>query len=101
MAEIDGAYNCVTKSPMGDQQSLLTLKTDGDKLSGQNAGSLGTLEIIDGKVEGNRVSWKMEMKVPMPMTLSCQAEINGDALSGTVNAPAFGDMEMTGTRQSA
>jgi len=40
----------------------------------------------------------MNMTVPMPMTLDCEATIEGDALTGNVNAGAFGAMPVSGTR---
>ena len=35
----------------------------------------------------------------MPMTLNCKATVDGDQMTGTVNAGAFGDMALTGERQ--
>jgi hypothetical protein len=34
------------------------------------------------------------------MTLTCTATIDGDTLTGTINAGAFGSMPMSGTRKS-
>ena len=48
---------------------------------------------------GDTLKWKMDMTVPMPMTLNCTATVNGDQMTGTVNAGAFGDMPLTGQRQ--
>ncbi len=95
---LDGNYECITKSPMGDQKSVLSVKTDGNTFTGQNAGAMGSLEIEGGTVDGNTLRWTMQMKVPMPMTLTCEATIDGDVLTGTVNAGAFGSMAMTGKR---
>ena len=97
---VEGAYECVTKSPMGDQKSVLTVNVDGDTWSGQNAGAMGSLDVENGKVDGNKLTWTMNMKVPMPMTLECEATIDGDALTGTIKAGPFGSMAMTGTRQA-
>ncbi len=96
---LDGSYDCLTKTPMGDQKSVFTVKTDGDSFTGSNVGAMGSLDVVDGKVDGNTLTWKMNMVVPMPMTLDCTATIDGDALTGTINAGAFGQMPMTGTRQ--
>lgn len=100
MTKVDGAYDCVTKTPMGDQQSILTIVSNGDTFHGTNAGPLGSLEVKDGKVDGNRLSWKMEMVIPMPMTLEAEAVVEGDTLTGTVQAGAFGAMAMTGKRRT-
>lgn len=95
---VAGTYNCVTKTPMGEQQSTFTVTVDGDGFTGQNVGAMGTMDVIDGKVTGNRLTWKMDMKVPMPMTLECEATVDGDTLTGSVKAGAFGSMAMNGTR---
>ncbi len=97
---VEGAYDCVTKSPMGDQQSVLTVNVDGDTFTGTNAGAMGALDIEDGKVDGNKLTWKMQMKVPMPMELNCEATVDGDTITGTINAGAFGSMAMSGVRQA-
>ncbi len=99
MSQVDGSYDCVTKSPMGDQKSVFTVTSNGDSFTGQNAGAMGSLDVENGKVDGNKLSWTMNMKVPMPMTLECEATIDGDALTGPIKAGAFGSMAMTGTRQ--
>ena len=100
MATVDGSYDCVTKTPMGDQKSVFVVNSDGDSFTGSNNGTLGSLDVVDGKVDGNRLTWTMEMKVPMPMTLKGNVTIDGDTLTGSINAGAFGDMAMSGTRQS-
>ncbi len=97
---VAGVYDCVTKSPMGDQKSVLTLEVDGDTVTGTNAGGTGSMDVEDGKVDGNSASWTMNMTVPMPMKLEANVTVDGDELTGTVKAGAFGEMAMTGTRQS-
>ena len=96
---VAGTYDCVTKTPMGDQKSKFTVNVDGDSFTGIKAGGMGSMEVADGKVDGNTLTWKMNMTVPMPMTLDCEATIDGDALTGTVKAGAFGAFPMTGTRE--
>ena len=96
---VAGTYDTTVKSPMGDQKGTLTVNPDGDSWTGQMAGGMGSMDITDGKVDGNTITWSMNMTVPMPMTLNCTATIEGDTLAGKVNAGAFGDMPLTGTRQ--
>jgi hypothetical protein len=100
MANIDGSWDCVTKSPMGEQKSVLTIHSSGDGFTGSNAGAMGTMAVLDGKIDGDTISWKMELKQPFPMTLEATATITGDALEGGVKAGAFGTSPMTGTRQA-
>ena len=83
---------------MGDQKSVLSVNVDGDTWSGVNAGAQGSLDVYDGKVDGDTLTWKMDMKVPMPMTLEGTATVDGDTITGSVKAGMFGSMPMTGTR---
>ena len=96
---VDGTYETVVKSPMGDQKATLTVKSNGDSWTGTQAGAMGTTEITDGKVDGNKLTWSVSITVPMPMTLTNEATVDGDAITGTVKAGAFGSMAMNGTRQ--
>ena len=59
---------------------------------------MGAMDITDGKVSGNTLTWTMDMKVPMPMTLECEATVDGDAITGTIKAGMFGAMAMSGSR---
>ena len=95
---VAGSYDCVVKSPMGDQKSVLSVNVDGDTWSGVNAGAQGSLDVYDGMVDGDTLTWKMDMKVPMPMTLEGTATVDGDTITGSVKAGMFGSMPMTGTR---
>ena len=97
---VAGSFECVTKTPMGDQKSVLTVNVSGDSWTGTNAGPQGSLDVYDGKVEGNTLTWKMNMTVPMPMTLEGTATVDGDTISGSVKAGMFGSMPLSGTRQS-
>ena len=89
---VAGTFNTTVKSPMGDQSGTLTT------FGGNMAGAMGSMDVEDGKIDGNTITWKMQMTVPMPMTLDCEATIDGDTLTGNVNAGAFGAMPVSGTR---
>ena len=95
---VAGTYDCVTKTPMGDQKSKFTVTVDGDTFTGQQAGAMGSMDVADGKVDGNTLTWTMNMTVPMPMKLTGEATVEGDTITGTVDAGAFGKMPMSGTR---
>lgn len=98
MANVDGSWKTVTKSPMGDQEATLTVASNGDSFTGTYSGALGTTEIKDGRVNGDTLSWKVDIVVPMPMTLDCEATVTGDAIAGTVGAGVFGSFPMSGNR---
>lgn len=100
MAAVDGDWDVTVKSPMGDQKSVLTINSDGGSFTGKMAGSLGSMDIASGSVDGNTIRWKMDMTVPMPMTLDCTATVDGDSISGEVKAGAFGSMGLSGSRKA-
>ena len=95
---VAGSYECVTKTPMGPMESIFTVNVDGTSFSGTNAASVGSMDVIDGKVDGDTLTWKMEMTKPMPMKLDCKAKVDGGQLTGSVKAGVFGSFPMIGTR---
>ncbi len=97
---VAGTYECVTKTPMGDQKSDVTINVDGDTFTGSNVGAMGSMEMENGKVDGNKLTWTMKMTVPMPMTLEGEATVDGDTITGSVKAGAFGSFPLTGTRKA-
>jgi hypothetical protein len=98
MMSVAGSYECVLKSPMGDQKSTMTVNVDGDTWSGDNVGAQGSITCNDGKVDGNTITWSMDLTVPMPMKLEGTATIDGDDLTGSVKAGAFGSFPLSGKR---
>lgn len=97
MADVDGSWDCVVKSPLGDQKMQLVVKSDGASWSGTVSGAMGSSD-ISGEASGETISWKQQMTTPMPMTLDCQATASGDTMTGTVGAGAFGSFPLNGTR---
>ncbi|MCP5396244.1 MAG: hypothetical protein H6918_05870 [Sphingomonadaceae bacterium] len=96
---VAGTYKTTVKSPMGEQSGTFTVVDGGDgTFTGNLSGGLGSMDVENGKVDGNSLTWSMNMTMPMPMTLECSATIDGDTLTGTVVAGAFGGMPLSGTR---
>ncbi len=98
MANVDGSWDTVTKSPMGDQKATMTIASQGDSFTGTYSGAMGTSEIKNGKIDGDTLTWSLDITVPMPMTLTGEATVDGDTLNGQVTAGAFGSFPVTGTR---
>ncbi|OYW16185.1 MAG: hypothetical protein B7Z39_02435 [Novosphingobium sp. 12-64-8] len=94
---VSGKYECVTQTPMGPQSSTLVIDQQGDTFTGSNASPLGSADIA-GTVEGQTLRWSGSITTPMPLTLDCVATVDGDALTGTVTAGAFGSFALTGKR---
>jgi hypothetical protein len=95
---VDGNWNISVETPIGTQAATLTLSTDGGALSGTQGADGKSATITDGKVDGNKVSWKVAITNPMPLTLEFEGTVEGDKISGHANAGAFGAMPFSGTR---
>jgi hypothetical protein len=95
---IDGKWNVVVKSPMGDQKSVLNFKAEGSTLTGTAEAQGQSQAIQNGKIDGNNVGWSVSITTPMPMTLEFTGALSGDSLSGNVKAGAFGSFPWTGAR---
>lgn len=95
---VAGAWNITVNSPMGAQKSTLNFTLSDGVLSGNQSGAQGAAEIIDGKVEGDNVSWKSQITTPFPMTLEFSGAVDGDKISGNVKAGAFGSFPFSGER---
>jgi len=74
---------------MGSMASTLTLKTDGDELSGtMSAGMMGTINFNGGKVEGSSFAFAMTMKKFFKkIDISGCGKVDGDKISGEVSTP--------------
>ena len=96
---VDGTYNIEIDTPMGKQTSKLTLKTDGNALSGSMESPFGTMDFSGGTVNGGQVTWGMEISGPMgSMKLDYKGTVTGDDISGEVKAGDFGTSPFKGTR---
>jgi hypothetical protein len=62
------------------------------------AGDQGTLELEEGKVDGDVLTWKASLTQPMAITLEFSCSVNGDEIEGTVKLGAFGEATLKGTR---
>lgn len=94
----DGTWDTVINSPMGAQNGQLILSTEGGALTGKMTGAQGEMEIQDGAIDGDALTWKADITSPMPMTLEFSATVAGDEITGNVKLGAFGNASFTGKR---
>lgn len=95
---IDGKWEITINSPMGAQKATLDLKAEGAALSGTQTAMQGTQALANGKIDGNNIAWSASITSPMPMTLEFSGMVDGDKLSGSVKAGAFGSFPFSGGR---
>ena len=96
---VDGTWELTLDTPVGAQKATLTPTSDGDSLSGKlTGGPGGELEIEDGKVDGNDISYKFKITSPMAIEVEVTATVDGDSISGSAKLGAFGNAKITGNR---
>ncbi|MEI7790740.1 MAG: hypothetical protein WCJ15_06130 [Alphaproteobacteria bacterium] len=95
---VDGKWEIVINSPLGAQKATLDIATDGTALTGTQQAAQGSGPLENGKVDGNNVAWSAKISSPMPLTLDFIGTVDGDKLSGSVKAGAFGSFPFNGNR---
>src|ERR1700722_9039662 len=95
---VDGNWNIVMSTPMGDRNATLTLKNSGGALTGTQAAEGNSIEIFDGTTTGDDVAWKVSITNPMPLTLEFTGKVAGDSISGEMGIGPMGSFSFRGTR---
>jgi len=95
---VDGKWEITINSPMGAQKAALDLKNEGGALTGTQTAQGSSQALANGKVDGDNLSWSANITSPMPMTLEFTGKVEGDKLSGSVKAGAFGSFPFSGGR---
>lgn len=95
---VDGKWNVTLNSPMGAQQMELNIKAAGAAVTGTMSAQGNTLEIANGKLEGDALTWSASLTQPMPITLEFSAKVAGSDISGSAKAGAFGSFPFTGKK---
>jgi hypothetical protein len=95
---VDGNWNIVMSTPMGDRDTTLTLKNSGGALTGTQTAEGISIDIFDGTTSGDNVAWKVSITNPMPLTLEFTGKVSGDSISGEMGIGPMGSFQFKGTR---
>jgi len=88
-ANVSGAWESTIETPQGPGTSTLTLKQDGESITGTEAGQMGEIA-LKGSVKGDTITYALTLDFGgQQFTLTYTGKVNGDAISGTVD---FGGM---------
>jgi hypothetical protein len=95
---IAGHYKVTVKTPVGLQQGSLTLKVEGDTLSGTLENSKGMTEFTGGTVNDNEVQFTTKIRTPLGrLKAEVNGKVDGDRFSGTAKLP-LGVAQIEGVR---
>ncbi|MBV8698508.1 hypothetical protein [Bradyrhizobium sp.] len=95
---VDGDWNLTMTTPMGERDATLSVKSAGGTLTGTQAAEGNSVEIFDGTVNGNELTWKVSIDNPMPLTLEFTGKVSGDSMSGEMGIGPMGSFPFTGRR---
>jgi erythromycin esterase len=100
-ASVDGQWTI--SMPGSATNVLLELRSDGAHLAGSLSGPNGKLEIINGSIAADTISFETVMKLGgKEITVVYQGRVNGDAIELTVHSQAAGGEErLTAKRRDA
>ena len=74
---IDCVWDVTVQVPGKAQQSVVTLKSDGETVTGtMDSEEYGVQEIEDGKWDGETLIWKSKTTKPMKLTLTYTATLD-------------------------
>jgi hypothetical protein len=94
----DGKWNVTIATPMGNQKGVLDVQSDGAKLTGTANAMGNSVPIEDGAVNGDKMTFSLEISTPMKMKLDFDLTTSGDDIAGTVKAGMFGNLKVNGSR---
>ena len=93
-----GSFQVTINSPLGDREATRNRDVTDEVVSGSLHSDDVLQNFSGGAVNGNEVSWEMDLTRPIPLHLICTATVKGDSISGVMRLGAFGDANFSGTR---
>ena len=97
---VDGTWTMTVNTPRGTRNGTLELKAVGGSLTGRWDGERGSQEFSGGTIDGDNVSWEVEMSGPRgSMSLSFTGTVGSDTISGEVEIGSFGKGSFIAQRQ--
>ncbi len=70
---VQGKWKITIKTPMGDKSGVLELLVSGKTLTGSLSDADHHVAISDGKIEGNKLSWRAKISKPMRLSFKFTA----------------------------
>jgi hypothetical protein len=97
---IDGVWDAVITSPMGEVKSAMVLKCDGNVVTGESVStSSAPVPLLNGRIDGDQVSWAVELTSPMRVRVEVAMTLSGDTMAGTARAGFLGKFPVSATRR--
>ena len=97
--DASGEWELVVRTPQGDMNSRLSLRREGERLTGTLTGPAGATPVQNATVTGNQLRFTTSLQIGADtMEATITATIEGDSIRGVISLAALGSFEFTGTR---
>ena len=98
--DITGKWESTRETQQGTMTTTFTFERDGGKLTGTLGSQRGDMEISDGTIEGNKISFKLVMtRGDRTIEMTYSGTVEGDTITGTMQTPR-GEQPWTAQRVS-
>ena len=94
---VQGKWQIKINTPMGEKSGVLELLVSGKTLTGSLSDADHHVQITDGKIEGNKLSWQAKITKPMHLNFKFTATVDEDRISGAARH-MLGTATFRGTR---
>ncbi|NTU51574.1 MAG: hypothetical protein HGA94_03940 [Candidatus Aminicenantes bacterium] len=99
-ADIGGVWEMTMQTPNGDMTADATFVQENDKFKFNMPGPQGMELAGEGTIKGNELEWAVLLSGGMgEMTLTYKAKVEGDTMTGEVQAGDFGAFPFTATKK--
>lgn len=96
-----GSWKVTLSTPMGPQVMQLHVDSQaGDRFAGRIESPMGDLDVA-GQAAGDKLHWVMDVTKPMPIKVTFDAVVEGEAMRGTAKMGMFGKSDLIGERTAA
>ena len=102
-ADVNGKYTADVPGRQGNtQQTTFMLKSSGGTVSGTVANQRGEMEITDGKVDGDNISFSTTMKMQdREMKMNYKGKVSGDSIDFTRTVEGMDNEQKFTAKKSA
>ena len=99
-ARVGGTWDLTVTTQQGENRATMTVTQSGVTLDGTMATELGTVQVTDGRVTGQRVTFTIALPISgQTTTMVFQGTVDGNRMTGTADLGAMGSATFTGERR--
>jgi imidazolonepropionase-like amidohydrolase len=99
-ARVAGTWDITVTSPQGENRASMTVTQSGATLDGTMATEMGTVQVTDGRITGQRVTFSIAVPISgQTTTIVFRGTVDGNRMTGTADLGAMGSATFTGERR--